>query len=177
VTQLPANRQQPVGPRREHLAHRSEPERDSGGLCEVQCTTVRPEVQPGPRPARSAERGGGLNPEEARVRTEAIDVLKQHGAIIVAPVVILSISTNDPDKSFLKWGQCSGAASVKGRDANCSVGLNNGMKRDFQQDSNRNRVPSAWRSPGMACSEPKLLEFGYAFEQATKRRVPPPSMP
>ena len=26
---------------------------------------------------------------------------------------------------------------------------------------------------GMACSEPKLLEMGYAFEQATKRRAPP----
>jgi amidase len=30
---------------------------------------------------------------------------------------------------------------------------------------------------GMACSEPKLLELGYAFEQVTKRRVPPPSTP
>ena len=25
----------------------------------------------------------------------------------------------------------------------------------------------------MACSEPKLLQLGYAFEQATKKRVPP----
>lgn len=30
---------------------------------------------------------------------------------------------------------------------------------------------------GMACSEPRLLELAYAFEQATKRRVPPPSAP
>jgi amidase len=30
---------------------------------------------------------------------------------------------------------------------------------------------------GMACSEPRLLELAYAFEQATKRRVPPPSTP
>ncbi len=30
---------------------------------------------------------------------------------------------------------------------------------------------------GMACSEPRLIELGYAFEQATKRRVPPPSAP
>jgi len=30
---------------------------------------------------------------------------------------------------------------------------------------------------GMACSEPRLLELAYAFEQATKRRVPPPGMP
>jgi len=27
---------------------------------------------------------------------------------------------------------------------------------------------------GMACSEPRLIELGYSFEQATKRRVPPP---
>jgi len=30
---------------------------------------------------------------------------------------------------------------------------------------------------GMACSEPRLLELAYSFEQATKRRVPPPSVP
>jgi amidase len=27
---------------------------------------------------------------------------------------------------------------------------------------------------GMACSEPRLIELGYAFEQATKRRIAPP---
>jgi amidase len=30
---------------------------------------------------------------------------------------------------------------------------------------------------GMACSEPTLLRLAYAFEQATHRRVPPPSAP
>jgi len=30
---------------------------------------------------------------------------------------------------------------------------------------------------GMACSEPRLLALAYAFEQATKRRVPPPLAP
>jgi len=30
---------------------------------------------------------------------------------------------------------------------------------------------------GPACSEPKLIELAYAFEQATKRRVPPPGAP
>jgi amidase len=30
---------------------------------------------------------------------------------------------------------------------------------------------------GTACSEPRLIELAYAFEQATKRRVPPASAP
>jgi len=30
---------------------------------------------------------------------------------------------------------------------------------------------------GTACSEPRLTELAYAFEQATKKRVPPPSTP
>ena len=30
---------------------------------------------------------------------------------------------------------------------------------------------------GTACSEPKLIELAYAFEQATKKRVPPPQFP
>jgi amidase len=30
---------------------------------------------------------------------------------------------------------------------------------------------------GGACSEPRLIEIAYAFEQATKRRVPPPEFP
>jgi amidase len=30
---------------------------------------------------------------------------------------------------------------------------------------------------GMACSEPKLIELAYAFEQATKKRVPPSQFP
>jgi amidase len=29
---------------------------------------------------------------------------------------------------------------------------------------------------GMACSEPKLLELAYGFEQATKKRTPPPGL-
>jgi hypothetical protein len=29
----------------------------------------------------------------------------------------------------------------------------------------------------MACSEGRLIELAYGFEQATKRRIPPPSAP
>jgi amidase len=41
------------------------------------------------------------------------------------------VIAQDPDKSFLSWGQCSGLNSVKAKDANCSVVLKYGMKRDF----------------------------------------------
>jgi amidase len=30
---------------------------------------------------------------------------------------------------------------------------------------------------GMACSEPRLIELAYAFEQATKKRIAPPQFP
>ena len=30
---------------------------------------------------------------------------------------------------------------------------------------------------GTACSEPRLIELAYAFEQATRKRIPPPLFP
>jgi amidase len=66
-----------------------------------------------------------LSPEHKRVMTEAIDVLKQQGAEIVDPADIPSMA------EFQKWGTCGGAASGRGKDANCSVVLKYGMKRDF----------------------------------------------
>jgi amidase len=225
--------------------------------------------------------------------TEAIAILKQQGAVIVDPADIPSIVTKDPDKNFLLWGQCGGNTGAKGKDANCSVVLKYGMKRDFNKflatvgpaapvksltelrewnithtqagairygqsnldvsdemdvEADRARyeadrakdidlagthgideamkannldallfpgangaaiaakpgyptvivpfgmVPNAPTPPfpagfdakpqpfgvsftGMACSEPKLIELAYAFEQATKRRSLPPSTP
>lgn len=38
-------------------------------------------------------------------------------------------------------------------------------------------VPYGVAFTGTACSEPRLIELAYAFERATKRRVPPPSAP
>jgi len=256
-------------------------------------------IAPPGETGRRAGRGGAdplnnpLNPEQARVMTEAIDILKQQGAIIVDPADIPSIVTKDPEKNFLLWGQCSGLTNVKGKDAACSVVLKYGMKRDFNKwlatlgssapvksltelrqwnithigagairygqsqldisdemdvQADRGRyegdrakdialagthgidevmkaknldailfpaangaaiaakpgyptvivpfgmVPNAPTPPfppgfdarpspfgvsftGMACSEPKLLELAYAFEQATKRRVPPAAIP
>jgi len=237
--------------------------------------------------------GNGLTPEQTRVMTEAIAILTQQGADIVDPANIPSIVSQDPAQNFAIWGQCSGLNNSKGKDADCSVVLKYGMKRDFnawlatlgasapihsltelrqwnithtvagaikygqsqldisdEMDVERDRaryeadrakdirlaategidavmkadhldallfpgasgaaiaarpgyptvivpfgmVPDAPTPPfppgfdakpqpfgvaftGMACSEPKLLEMGYAFEQATKRRAAPPSVP
>jgi amidase len=235
----------------------------------------------------------GLTPEQARVMTEAIEILKQQGAVIVDPADIPSIVTQDPAQNFALWGQCSGVNNAKGKDSDCSVVLKYGMKRDFnawlatlgssapvksltelrvwnmthttagairfgqsqldisdEMDPRADRVryeadrakdillagthgidevmkanqldallfpgasgaaiaarpgyptvivpfgmvpnapapafpPSFDARPqpfgvaftGMACAEPRLLEIGYSFEQATRRRVPPPSTP
>jgi amidase len=40
-----------------------------------------------------------------------------------------------------------------------------------------NPAPYGVSFTGTACSEPRLIELAYAFEQATKRRVPPASTP
>jgi amidase len=252
-------------------------------------------MDPLPGTGRRAGRGftGGLNPEQARVMTEAIDVLKQQGAIIVDPADIPSIVTKDEDHNFLLWGTCSGLDNSKGKDADCSVVLKYGMKRDFNKwlatlgpsapvksltelrewnilhtkggairfgqsqldisdemdvegdraryESDRAKdialsasqgidevmkannldallfpgptgaaiaakpgyptvivpfgmvpnapapsFPSGFEAKpgpfgvaftGMTCSEPRLIELAYGFEQATKRRVPPPAVP
>jgi amidase len=244
---------------------------------------------------------GGLNPSQAAVMAEAIDVLKEQGAIVVDPVDIPSVSSPDPKANFLLWSACGGMDDAKGKDEDCSVDLKYGMKRDFntwlaslgplapvktlselrawntahekagaikygqaqldisdemdvERDKARyeadrakdirlggtNGIDAAMKTntldallfpgpggaaiaarpgyptvivpfgmvpnapfnaggsgtpsnafppgfdpkpqpfgvsfTGMACSEPKLLQLGYAFEQATKKRVPPPGL-
>jgi len=47
----------------------------------------------------------------------------------------------------------------------------------FPEGFNAKPAPLGVSFTGMACSEPTLLKLAYAFEQATKRRVPPPSTP
>ncbi len=47
----------------------------------------------------------------------------------------------------------------------------------FPEGFNAKPGPYGVSFTGVACSEPRLLELAYAFEQATKKRLPPPSAP
>ena len=62
---------------------------------------------------------------------EAIDVLKQQGAVIVDPADIPSVVDKDEKNNLLKWNVCSGAEQGRGRDNDCSIVFKYGMKRDF----------------------------------------------
>jgi amidase len=240
-------------------------------------------------PPGAKEPRGGLNEAQTRAMAEAIDLLRQQGAVMVDPADVPSVLDPDPKRNFLLWNTCSGAANARGKDAECSIVFKYGMKRDFntwlaslgaassiktltdlrsynttnaargtikygqsqldisdEMDLARDRaryeadrakdialaashgidevmqaqkldalvfpaasgaaiaakpgyptvivpfamVPNAPTPPfpvgfeakpgpygvsftGMACSEPRLIELAYAFEQATTRRVPP----
>jgi amidase len=52
-----------------------------------------------------------------------------------------------------------------------------GSAAAFPDGFNPKPTPFGVSFTGMACSEPKLIELAYAFEQATKKRVPPPLFP
>jgi amidase len=73
------------------------------------------------------------NPDRTNVMGEAIMAMKQQGAVIVDPADIPSIVSSDPQNNLLKWNTCSGLENAKGKDANCSVVLKYGMKRDFNK--------------------------------------------
>ncbi len=81
--------------------------------------------------AGDKEPRGGLNEAQATAMAEAIEALKAEGAVIVDPVDIPSIVEADAANNFLKWGTCAGTDGGKGKDAECSVVLKYGMKRDF----------------------------------------------
>jgi amidase len=74
---------------------------------------------------------GGLSEEEGRLMTEAIEVLKKAGAVIVDPADFPSVLAKEADRNVVSWGTCGGADGAKGRNANCSTSFAYGMKRDF----------------------------------------------
>ncbi len=84
-------------------------------------------------PPGGKEPRGGLNADQAKVMAEAIEVLKQQGAVVIDPADVLSIVDKDPRNNFLSWNICSGSNDAKGKDADCSVTFKYGMKRDFNK--------------------------------------------
>ena len=64
--------------------------------------------------------------------------------------------------------------SGTGRGGGPAGGPNN---TPFPDGFNAKPEPYGVSFSGMACSEPKLIELAYAFEQATKKRMPPPQFP
>jgi amidase len=64
---------------------------------------------------------------------EAIEVLKAQGAVIVDPADIPSVLATDAKDNFLLWNTCAGLDNGRGKDADCSVVLKYGMKRDFNE--------------------------------------------
>ena len=53
----------------------------------------------------------------------------------------------------------------------------NAPQQPFPAGFNARPAPYGVGFVGAQCSEPKLIEMAYAFEQATKKRVPPASAP
>lgn len=81
-------------------------------------------------PPGQKEPRGGLSEAQARSMAEAIEILKQEGAIVV-DANIPSVVDPDPKNNLLLWGTCAGPANVRGKDQDCSYALKYGMKRDF----------------------------------------------
>ena len=53
--------------------------------------------------------------------------------MIVDPADIPSVVATDAKSNFLNWSTCAGLENAKGKDADCSVVLKYGMKRDFNK--------------------------------------------
>jgi amidase len=53
----------------------------------------------------------------------------------------------------------------------------NSPPQPFPPAFNARPAPLGVSFAGTACSEPRLIALAYAFEQATRRRVPPPLFP
>src|SRR5262245_17439220 len=64
---------------------------------------------------------GGLNAEQARAMSEAIEVLKERGAVIVDPADIPSIVEKDPSRNYLHWKDCNGVSAQKSIEASLPV--------------------------------------------------------
>ena len=63
---------------------------------------------------------GGLDDAQKQVMQQAIAALVAAGAVVVDPADIPSVTARGADDSFLSWSVCT---TAKGKDADCSIGL------------------------------------------------------
>ena len=90
-----------------------------------------------------------------------------------------AMKTNSLDAILFPGG---GGANIAARPGYPSVIVPFGMVPNaptpaFPDTFNAKPSPFGVTFTGMACSEPTLLRLAYSFEQATKKRVPPPLFP
>ncbi len=111
---------------------------------------------------------GGLSPSEAKAMKEAIDVMRAQGAVIVQPANIPSVIATNADDNQLLFGNCYDYPQGKGGDANCSVMLKYGMKRDFNKwlDSLGDTAPvkslTGLREFNLANEDRNAIRYGQA---------------
>ncbi|MDX2141925.1 MAG: amidase family protein [Rhodospirillaceae bacterium] len=74
---------------------------------------------------------GGIPADQRSMMDEVAAILRGAGATVIDPADMPSVIATDPDKNAMKKGSCSATAGTKGTDANCSVVLKYGFKRDF----------------------------------------------
>jgi amidase len=74
---------------------------------------------------------GGLGAPQLALMEEAIQIIRNEGATVLDPTDIPSIIDPTPANNFLTFGVCAGLGNRKGMDANCSVVLKFGFKRDM----------------------------------------------
>jgi amidase len=74
---------------------------------------------------------GGLSGDQRAWMAEAIETLKQAGAVVVDPADIPSVKASDPEHSILQWSICAGGSTAGRAPSGCSSVMRYGMKRDF----------------------------------------------
>jgi amidase len=124
----PATSRCPVPPGRDYTAFL-----DPDGLAGARIGIPRAFFYDEVTPPGAKEPRGGLSAERAQIMAGAIAVLKSKGAVVVDPADIPSVAASDPVENFLRWSTCSGLDNARGKDADCSVVLKYGMKRDFNK--------------------------------------------
>ncbi|MCZ0951823.1 MAG: amidase family protein [Rhodospirillaceae bacterium] len=116
-----------------------------------------------------------LNRDRARYeadRAKDIELTAAHG-------IDAAISENDLDALLFPMNR---GANVSARPGYPTVIVPLGVapyeaEPPFSEGFAPKPAPFGVSFTGLACSEPRLIELAYAFEQATMRRVPPPSAP